>query len=251
MSVFDRGAARAYVGITKTLMKKHVLAGAHDFGGGKYVTHVKHTITSQNRSVVDDNQLHYVAIVVMKNKIQFWVDAELSFETSLPRPVTDCKGTAIEIGSPDIPSLGEVIFYPHKMTQLHFKEIMFAGFTLEAINEGKVPYVPEQMVSDIIIQKTDKEFSDAHRCQARVNLFLLLLLLLLLQTLSLLLTTPPDDGEGLRTLTMVQRAQRTTSRREGSQDREHFVAHCNVPDCLAGSNLDRQKNRRCSKDHLP
>jgi hypothetical protein len=136
--------------------------GAHDFGGGKYVTAVQESATSPNSSTIDDGTVHHVAVVVMSDKIQFWVDAEMTHEATLPRPITDCAGQAIEIGSADVPQLGEIVFYPHKMEQVHFKEILFAGFTLEAINEGKIPYLPKQVPSDIIIQKTGTELANAH-----------------------------------------------------------------------------------------
>jgi hypothetical protein len=135
--------------------------GAHDFGGGKYVHELQESIRSANASNVDDGNVHHVAVVVMADKIQFWMDAEMTHESALPRPVTDCAGNAIEIGSADVPQLGEIVFYPHKMEAIHFKEILFAGFTLEAINEGKIPYVPNQQDSDTIIQKSSTEFADA------------------------------------------------------------------------------------------
>ena len=110
--------------------------GAHDYGGGIYATAVQESIVGSNATIVDDGNVHHVAVVVTRNKLQFWVDAEMTFETALERPVTDCASGEILIGSRDIPMMGEIVFYPHKLTQIQFKEIIFAGFTLEAINEG-------------------------------------------------------------------------------------------------------------------
>ncbi len=120
--------------------------GAHDYGGGKYATALQETIVSSNATTVDDGNVHHVAVVVMQDKLQFWVDADMTFETALQRPVTDCASRELQVGSSDIPMMGEIVFYPHKLTQIQFKEIIYAGYTLEAINEGPPPLQPDQPV---------------------------------------------------------------------------------------------------------
>ena len=42
--------------------------------------------------------MHYLALIVTQEKVEMWVDAQKKFEGSLKRPVTDCSGTALEIG---------------------------------------------------------------------------------------------------------------------------------------------------------
>lgn len=75
---------------------------------------------------------------------------------------------AVNTGSPDVPNLGEITFYPHKITQTQMQEILYAGFTFEAIAEGKVPYTPQQEMSDIVATKNDQSFSDAQEERAAV-----------------------------------------------------------------------------------
>lgn len=75
---------------------------------------------------------------------------------------------AVNTGSPDVPNLGEITFYPHKITQIQMQEILYAGFTFEAIAEGKVPYTPQQEMSDIVATKNDQSFSDAQAERAAV-----------------------------------------------------------------------------------
>ena len=95
------------------------------------------------------------------DKVQIWVDAVLKFESDLPREVTDCEGNIFEIGDYDIPSLGEITFYPHALGPIVQQEIFNYGFTLTAISKGKQPYFPEQKLADTIITRTDKQFSTA------------------------------------------------------------------------------------------
>ena len=131
--------------------------GAHDFGGSTDSHIMQESIVSSTASA-EDGEVHYVALVVFQDKLEMWVDAEKKFEGALPRPVTDCSGLALEVGSQDVPRLGEITFYPHKMTQVAMKEIYFAGFTLEAIAEGKVPYTPVQDIADVIATRTGHSF---------------------------------------------------------------------------------------------
>ena len=42
--------------------------------------------------------MHYLALIVTQEKVEMWVDAEKKFEGPLKRPVTDCSGSALEIG---------------------------------------------------------------------------------------------------------------------------------------------------------
>ena len=95
------------------------------------------------------------------DKVQIWVDAVLSFESALPREVTDCGGNVLMLGDYDMPALGEIIFYPHALKAAAMEEIVYAGYTLEAIAEGKAPYTPEQELADTIITRTDTFFENA------------------------------------------------------------------------------------------
>ena len=67
------------------------------------------------------------------DKVQIWVDSKLSFESALPREVTDCGGNVLMLGDDDIPVLGELTFYPRALKAGALQEIMSAGFTLEAL----------------------------------------------------------------------------------------------------------------------
>jgi hypothetical protein len=76
-------------------------------------------------------------------------------------PVTDCSGLAIEIGGEDVQQLGEITFYPHRLGQIDMREVLYAGYSLESIAEGKRPYVPAQEMVDTIIAQTSTSFADA------------------------------------------------------------------------------------------
>ena len=91
------------------------------------------------------------------DKVQIWVDAEMTFESALPREVTDCEGNILELGDFDIPSLGEMTFAPNALSQQQMLEIMFAGFSLQDIAVGKQPYTSKAQLSDTILTRTDKE----------------------------------------------------------------------------------------------
>ena len=63
------------------------------------------------------------------------MDGNKSWESALPRPVTDCPGSALEVGGSNVPLLGEITFYSRRLQGIDIKEILFAGFTLEAISQ--------------------------------------------------------------------------------------------------------------------
>ena len=73
---------------------------------------------------------------------------------------------AVNTGSPDVPNLGEITFYPHKITQTQMQEILYAGYTFEEIAEGKVPYLPPKETSDFVATKHDKSFAEAQEERA-------------------------------------------------------------------------------------
>ena len=63
-------------------------------------------------------QLTFLGVLQMRiDKVQIWVDAEMAFESALPREVTDCKGNILELGDYNIPSLGEMIFAANALNQ--------------------------------------------------------------------------------------------------------------------------------------
>jgi hypothetical protein len=134
--------------------------GAHDFRGSTD-SHINQESIVGSKATADDGEMHYVALVVMQDKVEMWVDAEKTFESSLVRPVTDCSGLKLEIGSEDVPRLGEVTFYPYRMTRVPMTEILYAGFSLGAIAEGRVPYTPVQDVADIVITRNSFAFAAA------------------------------------------------------------------------------------------
>ena len=118
-------------------------------------------------------QLTFLGVLQMRiDKVQIWVDAEMTFESALPREVTDCEGNILELGDYNIPSLGEMIFAANALNQQQLREIMFAGFTLQDIAVGKQPFTSKAQLSDTILTRTDKEFATAagERAGAAVNL---------------------------------------------------------------------------------
>ena len=138
--------------------------GAHDFAGGTDVEALEETIDlNTGSSHADDGKLHYVALVVTAETVEFWVDAEKKSEQALPRPVTDCSGNTLEIGGPNVPQLGQVIFYPRRLQRMDMQEVMFAGFTLEELAEGMRPYLPRQDQADDIVARGDAAWEAAHR----------------------------------------------------------------------------------------
>ena len=91
---------------------------------------------------------------VRLDKVQIWVDSKLSFESAPPREVTDCDGNVLMLGDDDMPVLGDLTFYPRALKAGALQEIMSAGFTLEALAEGRAPYTPTQELADTIITRT-------------------------------------------------------------------------------------------------
>jgi hypothetical protein len=114
--------------------------GAHDFRGGKTEPAVFESVVS-NASSAADGQVHHVAVVVTSTSLEFWVDGAKSFESQLARPVTDCSGQVLEVGG-NAPLLGEITFYPRRLREVDLKEVLFAGFTLEAIAQVPPPDGP-------------------------------------------------------------------------------------------------------------
>ena len=51
-------------------------------------------------------------------------------------------------------------FYPHALEAGVLQEIMYAGFTLEALAEGRAPYNPTQELADTILTRADEEFEN-------------------------------------------------------------------------------------------
>jgi hypothetical protein len=118
-------------------------------------------------------QLTFLGVLQMRiDKVQIWVDAEMTFESALPREVTDCEGNILELGDYNIPSLGEMIFAANALNQQQLREIMFAGFTLQDIAVGKQPFTSKAQLSDTILTRTDEQFATAagERAGAAVKL---------------------------------------------------------------------------------
>ena len=81
--------------------------------------------------------------------ISFFVDAKLQATKTMPRPITDCAGRALEVGGPGILNFGEVAVVSRKITQTELGEIMANGFTLNAIADGKLFFNREASNFDI------------------------------------------------------------------------------------------------------
>ena len=114
-----------------------------------------------NGTRVADGGLHNVAVVVSQTKMSFYTDAKLQMEVNLKRPVTDCTGSALEIGGMGVPSLGAITFFPRQLTQLEMEEIMFLGHTSEAVASGRIAFEPEKTTLDEIGAKQTTAFERA------------------------------------------------------------------------------------------
>ena len=78
--------------------------GAHDFRGGSQ-TSAMHELIEGNGAAISDGQLHSVALIVTPKNLSFFMDARLLSVHDLARPLTDCSGTALEMGDDHIPQV--------------------------------------------------------------------------------------------------------------------------------------------------
>ena len=132
--------------------------GAHDFAGN---AEQHEEVVLGEKGSAADGQLHNVAIVVTQTNVSFWKDAELQSWHTIDRPVTDCSGRGLHIGDAGVRKLGEVTFFPYTLNQNSMLEILYAGYTLQAIAAGKEPYRPRQTELDSLAARTDSAFADA------------------------------------------------------------------------------------------
>jgi hypothetical protein len=107
---------------------------------------------------VADGVLHNVAVVVSQTMMSFYTDAKLQMKVALKRPVTDCTGSVLEIGSMGVPLLGAITFFPRQLTMLEMEEIMFLGHTSDAVASGRVAFEPEKSTFDEIGAKQSTAF---------------------------------------------------------------------------------------------
>ena len=122
--------------------------GAHDFAGSVHAEAANEETVVSDTASAADGKLHNVGLVVTQTNISFWKDAELQSVRSIDRPVTDCSGRGLQIGDADVPLLGEVTFFPRALDMNSMREILYAGYTLQAIAAGKVPTVVDERASE-------------------------------------------------------------------------------------------------------
>ena len=78
--------------------------GAHDFRGDSQTSAMQESVVG-NGSAISDGRLHSVALIVTPKNVSFFMDARLLSVHSLSRPLTDCSGTALEMGDDQIPQV--------------------------------------------------------------------------------------------------------------------------------------------------
>ena len=135
--------------------------GAHDFRGSQSAPSpwmLQESVESNVSSSVSGSGLRYVALVVSQDFVEFWIDAELQSVRPLPRPLTDCTGSSLLVGGPGA-SLGEITFYSRRLLQTDMNELLYAGFTLGAIADGRAPFSPSKESADEILMQADASFA--------------------------------------------------------------------------------------------
>jgi hypothetical protein len=68
--------------------------------------------------------------------------------TNRARPITDCSGRTLEIGSAGILGLGEITFFPREISVIEMEEMMFLGHSFQSIAAGKLAFEPEKTEFD-------------------------------------------------------------------------------------------------------
>jgi len=86
-------------------------------------------------------RLNFETIVVNQSSVSFFQNAEWIATRPLPRPVTDCFGIALEVGSAGA-KLGDVTVYARGLVQRELQELIEYGNTLSNIATGKTVTVP-------------------------------------------------------------------------------------------------------------
>lgn len=131
--------------------------GAHDLAADYSDTSVQEVSVAATLEVGrdgtatgwNDGDLHLEAIVVTQDSVAFYQDGELRSTRPLPRPVTDCSTTALEMGDVGL-QLGEVTSFARALSASEISEIMFAGFPFGAIAAGRLPRAPTVSSFDLL-----------------------------------------------------------------------------------------------------
>lgn len=87
-------------------------------------------------------RLNFETIVVNQSSVSFFQNAEWVATRPLARPVTDCFGSALNVGSAGA-KLGDVTVYARGLVLRELQELIEYGNTLANIATGKTVYVPE------------------------------------------------------------------------------------------------------------
>ena len=91
-----------------------------------------------------DGRWHFMAVGINQTTLSFYTDAKLQKAERLTRPVTDCSGRVLIIGAKDVPSLGEITFFPRPVTRTEMEEISQQGFSFESLASGNLPFEKEK-----------------------------------------------------------------------------------------------------------
>lgn len=168
--------------------------GAHDFRGSSSTSELQEHVTG-NGSAVADGLLHSVALVVTPFNVTFYMDGAETDSVQIQRPVTDCSGISLELGDLNIHTLGEVTFFARALTLVEQQEIMFAGFTLQAIAMGKKIYAPIQTAFDAAASTNAESFAAAQDARDTAAVASEIASVLLRQTTSLTINPPGNSAE--------------------------------------------------------
>ena len=124
----------------------HFAFGAHDFRGSKSDSSVQEEViyavngTDSVTTSWNDGQLHLEVVVIIGDELHFYQDGVLRSNATLPRPVTDCAGSTLELGGPGL-LLGELTFYAQVLSPTDISDILNLGFTLGSIATGRLPFM--------------------------------------------------------------------------------------------------------------
>ena len=103
-----------------------------------------------------------MAVSINQTTLSFFTDAHLQKEVRLLRPVTDCSGRALIIGvSDNNPQMGEITFFPRRVTRTEMEEISQQGFTFESLGSGKLPFQKEKTPFATAAARQSKYFAQA------------------------------------------------------------------------------------------
>jgi len=108
-----------------------------------------------------DGRWHFMAVGINQTTLSFYTDAKLQKAVRLTRPVTDCSGRVLIIGAKDVPSLGEITFFPRPVTRTEMEEISQQGFSFESLASGNLPFEKEKSPFAAAAAMQSKHFDQA------------------------------------------------------------------------------------------